>query len=431
MLIASPVLLIVIFSILIYRLNFFKLSVNSKLIMLAFFVKLIFTFGLIGVYTFYYSDRSTADIYKYYDDAVILYDEMSGSPNNYVRMITGIGDTGPSFTKAYNKCNYWYKEFDYRLYNDNRTIIRFNALFIPLIGKNIYALSVLLMFFSFIGLVCIYKFFETGWKNNKYLLYVSIFYLPSVLFWTSGLLKEGLLMFSLGVLLYGMQGLVRKFRLVHLLLTLGSLGMLLITKYYVLGIILPLTAAYIIVAKFSLKAWKVYFTAGIGAGGLVILNHYFLHLFPLVKTIAQKRNDFIVFANSLDSVGSLLHLEKLNGTVIDMLFKTPQALYNSFLEPNILSANSILSLMAAVENSLLLFIAIVAILFRKRTPVSNEIYFSFCFTIALFWLSGIITPVAGALVRYKTPALPFLAIVLIYFIDTEKLKSFFYRFRIR
>lgn len=39
----------------------------------------------------------------------------------------------------------------------------------------------------------------------------------------------------------------------------------------------------------------------------------------------------------------------------------------------------------------------------------------------MFILTGLITPVMGAIVRYKVPALPFLMILLIQLIDKEKM----------
>jgi hypothetical protein len=43
------------------------------------------------------------------------------------------------------------------------------------------------------------------------------------------------------------------------------------------------------------------------------------------------------------------------------------------------------------------------------------------FTLTLGALIGWVTPVLGAIVRYKIPLLPFLLIIPIYYMDTEKL----------
>jgi hypothetical protein len=47
---------------------------------------------------------------------------------------------------------------------------------------------------------------------------------------------------------------------------------------------------------------------------------------------------------------------------------------------------------------------------RLRQPL---VPFCITFVVVLFVLSGIATPVVGALVRYKVPALPFLVIALL------------------
>ncbi|QQR94329.1 MAG: hypothetical protein IPJ93_10715 [Bacteroidota bacterium] len=45
------------------------------------------------------------------------------------------------------------------------------------------------------------------------------------------------------------------------------------------------------------------------------------------------------------------------------------------------------------------------------------------YTLSLFELIGLVTPVMGAIVRYKIQALPFLFFLLIYLTDIEKLGS--------
>ena len=55
----------------------------------------------------------------------------------------------------------------------------------------------------------------------------------------------------------------------------------------------------------------------------------------------------------------------------------------------------------------------------------------FCLSIVLllFTLIGLITPIMGAIVRYKVPGLPFLLIFLLLLLDKEKLAGKFPFFR--
>ena len=65
-----PILIIGTLVVAIYRIRFFHLEGLSVWAGPALFgIKLLFGFALWAVYTFYYTDRSTSDIYKFYDDA--------------------------------------------------------------------------------------------------------------------------------------------------------------------------------------------------------------------------------------------------------------------------------------------------------------------------------------------------------------------------
>ena len=63
-----------------------------------------------------------------------------------------------------------------------------------------------------------------------------------------------------------------------------------------------------------------------------------------------------------------------------------------------------------------------AILFINIRGINKSIFYSCMFAVIfMFVLTGLITPVMGAMVRYKVPALPFLMIMLIMLIDKEKM----------
>ena len=48
-----------------------------------FILKIIFGLLLWAIYTFYYKDRATADIYKYFDDSKVLFDSLKINQIHY------------------------------------------------------------------------------------------------------------------------------------------------------------------------------------------------------------------------------------------------------------------------------------------------------------------------------------------------------------
>ena len=84
-------------------------------------------------------------------------------------------------------------------------------------------------------------------------------------------------------------------------------------------------------------------------------------------------------------------------------------------------------LLALLENILLLSLLMLALFHLKIKDQIQMNLFLFCisFSMLLLLLIGLSTPVLGALVRYKIPALPFLYVGLLLLIDPNKLKERF------
>ncbi|MCC6836969.1 MAG: hypothetical protein IT234_00405, partial [Bacteroidia bacterium] len=191
------------FVFLIQKIRFFELSgISKKWVTGAFLLKVIAGFAVWAIYTFYYTDRATSDIYKYFDDSKVIFDALKSNPSHYLAMLTGIGNDGADFNQYYYQMNFWARAHDTNVLNDSHTIIRFNAL-VRLFSMGYFNVhTVFMCFLSFIGLVAIYKTFSEFLIDKKKELFFVVFLLPSVLFWGSGVLKEGILFFALGVMIY-------------------------------------------------------------------------------------------------------------------------------------------------------------------------------------------------------------------------------------
>jgi len=174
-------LYIAFFSWLILKLRFFKVeSISSWFFVGVFFIKLLSALALTLIYTFYYTDRSTADIFKYFDDSKILFSAIHNNPLDYLKIVTGFDSDAPQLKPYYLDCNFWYKKFNYMLYNDNRTIIRFNAIVMLFSFGKFFVHNVFMSFLSFIGLMGIYKVFISKFEDKKWELLLVIFLVPSV-----------------------------------------------------------------------------------------------------------------------------------------------------------------------------------------------------------------------------------------------------------
>lgn len=416
----------ILFIILIYRLKFFNsINIGKHKLVFLFVIKVISGISLILVYIYFYNTRSEADVFNYFDDGNILFSALKSNPSDYFKMLTGLGSRSEHLMKYYDEMRFWIKEYDYNLYNDNRTIIRLNAVIRLFSFGSIYVHAVFFTFISFVGLTAIYKVFSDKLKINKVLIVITVYLIPSVLFWTSSVLKEAVLMFSFGFLLYSIFKLIDKPKLISIyFLAVFCILLLLLLKFYILIAAVPGLLS-ILVFQFVKKKFRiVWFTVVHGFVFIVLFNSQLvLNKYNFLEIMANKQNDFISYIESLEQVGSKIDIPKLEPSLISFLKNTPNAIFNTFFRPYIWEVNSIFSLLSGLENLLIIGIILIALFYRKSNYRANEIiYFSISFTIIIFILIGLTTPVIGALVRYKVPALPFLLIIFFDLLDMDKLK---------
>jgi hypothetical protein len=88
-----------------------------------FLAKVLAGVSLALIYTYYYGDKLTGDIHKYYEDGTIIFNVLFENPVEYLKIVTGIGYDDNQIYKSLEETTYWYKSFNYELYNDNRTVI--------------------------------------------------------------------------------------------------------------------------------------------------------------------------------------------------------------------------------------------------------------------------------------------------------------------
>ena len=118
----------------------------------------------------------------------------------------------------------------------------------------------------------------------------------------------------------------------------------------------------------------------------------------------------------------LIDIPILYPTFLSMVKIAPAAFFNSLFRPHLLEAKNPLMLLSAFENLLIIFCLIISLAFHsKKNKNWHLIYFCMTIVVLLFILVGITTPILGAAVRYKMPALPFLLIAFVLIVDKDKI----------
>lgn len=401
---------------LIGKLRFFELpGLSRRFLQLIFILKILAGTTLVAIYTYYYKDRSTADVFKYFDDGRVMFNAIKHSPADYFQMLFGIGNDTPHFAQYYNEMNNWYRVYESNLYNDSHTIIRFNALIMLFSGGYIGVHTVVMCFVALTGLTALYKTFAPSFTDNKMLPAIAIFLIPSVVFWGSGVLKEGLLFFAIGLACYNLEMLLNGNRQwFRWVVFFGALALMFFCKMYVLIALLPGVMAHTWIKLTSAKHIYLKYLTVITLCTVAAVNiKLVLPKDDFLETLSEKQRDFMGLAQSMNS-GSIIHINRLEPTFKSFVLNAPEAFFNTLCRPFIWQAKSPFEWMAAIENVIIIALIIFALLKIDWQKLKQPMVpFCFTFVLVLFVLSGIATPVVGALVRYKTPALPFLVVTLL------------------
>jgi hypothetical protein len=420
-------LYLVIFLIIIRKSRFFKDSdLPGYWFTGVFLMKVAAGTFLAFIYTYYYSDRQTADIYKYFDDSRIMYDALWNKPADFFRMLFGVENDNQYFnTEYYNHMNNWFRKYESNIYNDSHTIIRLNALIRIFSFGSYHVHTLFACFLSLAGLTAIFHAVKKMASDRIIPVAIGIFLFPSLIFWGSGVLKEAFLLFGLGFLVKGFFELTeRNFSAKGIILATIGIVMLLYLKVYVLMALLPGMIAYFwvhytdhrkAIAKYLIV---ILLTVFAGAG-----FHYLFPDYKILYILEQKQEDFLNLARAMNS-GSIIYSIDLEPEFWSFLKAAPLAFFNVMFRPFFGESFSPFLILASIENAFVL-IGIYYIISYFRKPagsVKNLVLLSLTFVILLFILIGWVTPVMGAIVRYKVPALPFLGIAIVMLISKEKFR---------
>lgn len=385
-------------------------EVSAKVFQLMFIIKVIAAFALYIIYTQFYTDRAYADIFRYYDDSAVLYDTFLNKPYDFFRMLTGIDGEAADLQVYYDTMRNWYNTD--LVFNDSRTMIRLNA-FLRLFSMGTYFPHAIVMcFLATVGLTGIFRVMNDAMKGRAFLLLLIVFLLPSILLWTSGMIKEAFLVFALGTLLYQISRLIadRKFSLRRSVNILLVILILITVKAYVFFLMIPFLLSWLISKFRPANPWLITGSIHVLYFTLLSISSPFITGKSIPALISDKQAEFYFVAET-DQAKSVVEVNRIQPDWGSLIAEAPGAFGRTLLLPMPQHAHNILMWFSVAENIFILLL-IVILIFNIKTEliktISSFAISSFLFGVSIFILSGLVTPIIGALVRYKVPGLPFL-----------------------
>lgn len=294
-------------------------------------------------------------------------------------------------------------------------------------GPSKYATCIVFAMLSLSGKIAMYRVFRGNIDPaHRLTAAVATLFVPSFVFWSSGLIKEAVALAGLGWSLYGLHLWVRDGRTVAgwVIMVAGAIPILLIKAY----ILLPLALAggsWYYWAR-SLKRGRVrirplYLVAAafMGVGGVVLIGHYFPE---------YALDNFSTRTADLQQLGRYRQLRggshfsltgELPSSLLGQLAYAPVALLASLFRPAIFEVRNLLMLANAVETTVLT-VLFLRILFTRnlgsvRRQITDNPFLLFClvFVLAFGIAVGLTSSNLGTLSRYRCPLLPFFALLLL------------------
>lgn len=371
----------------------------------AFVVKLISGVCLGLVYTYYYS---VSDTFVYFRDASRLAALAHDNFPAYMRFLFSSGDTGSvaltltepralfltkitSIAGLFTQGNYW------------------------IIG----------LYFSLISFLASWFLVQKIWRHLPRVTNaaaLSFLFLPSAVFWSSGLLKESLAMAALMSLCTMLLGVwfAERTTVPKIVMTLFALWILWNLKYFYAGIFIPVALTTLLYKKFIHDrnrlsagreglAWLAIFIVLLG---VVSLLHSNFHIDRLFAVIVANNSAYV----QLSDPGEFVRFYNLTATFPGILLNAPWALFSGLFRPLLWEVSSWIQFLQGIENTFLLLLlagALLRVKSYKTSPHRPLLLGVIVYVVLLSVLITLSAPNFGTLSRFRTGYLPFFVFLLL------------------
>jgi hypothetical protein len=307
-------------------------------------------------------------------------------------------------------------------------------------AKSFIATAVLLASLSFIGMWKLYEVFLDQFPQLSRQFAITVFFIPSVFFWGSGILKDTYTLSAIGFFVYGVyQFQIRKNRkLSYLLMILFASLIFIYIKPYYLFALLPGTFLWIFFNRIQnirnrfLRLMAIPFLLTmlfviiifVFQGLSEYLGEYSLD--NVLRKAVKTQQDLVREQYGVNSY----NIGKFEANIYSVLKKTPAALNMALFRPYIWDARNPVMFLTAIENLFMLGFT-VYILLKVRISVllvslqsHPLLVFSLLFALFFAFSVGLTTANYGALSRLKIPSIPFYlaSLFILYEMNKEKFR---------
>lgn len=376
------------------------------------------------IYQFYYTGGDTFNYHTY--GSRVIWEAIVNDPSEGIKLMFSSGEDQLIAFKYSSQILFFGDPSSY-------FIVKLATVLDLLTFSTYSATAVLFGVISFVGMWLFFKAFINGFPQLHRWIAFAILFVPSVIFWGSGILKDSIVLAAVGILTYSVKKLFidKQIRPLTILLLVVSLFVVFKVKIYVLLCFFPAALLWIYSSAFYkirsvvLKSLLIPFVLL-----LVVVSGYYAvlkigeddtrySLENLTRTARITAYDIGFYTGK--NAGSGYSLGTLDDSFTGMVKLAPAAVNVSLFRPYLWEVKNPLMLLSALE-SLALLMLTTYILFKKRGLFFRafgdpNVLFCMAFSLTFAFAVGVSTFNFGTLARYKIPLLPFytLALILIYF----------------
>lgn len=385
------------------------------------------------VYLLYYEGGDTT---SYYESARSFVNLLFDSPLLFFEAYTGGGTVEiKSLFTAETGSPLGYMFFD----GNTRMVIKLCVPFLVFSGKSYLLSTVLLSVVTYFGLWKLYRMFVGYFPNFHRNLAIGILFMPSVVFWGSGILKDSFTLAATCYFIVATNALISRSqrRMGNWVLLLVSGFIILSIKPYILIILLPGTFVWYFYDKIK-NVRNTYFRY------IMVPFIYAVVLgasYALLMTLDERLGRFspkralqtaVIIQNDLKQEyydGASFDIGTLEATPTSLLSKFPVAVVAGLYRPFIWESNNAVMLLSGLENLFILGVTLIVILslklkiIRKLIKDHPVILYSLAFAVFFAFMIGVTTSNFGALVRFKIPLIPlYMAVVMVLYSHLRQFK---------
>lgn len=304
------------------------------------------------------------------------------------------------------------------------SMVALSGIALHLLGGSLLAACTLASLAGFMGSVLVLAaMLKDAPAHTHQPLAIAVLLLPSVVFWSSALLKETLAILGLGLIIFAFRaGFLGRAKPYLAFLAPGILAVGLFKPYLLFPCALALGVWFFFHrgaergTPVLLRPWQFLVATALAVGGVVALGEVFPQF--ALDNVMEEAARLQTVGLDVDG-GSNYQLGTTQRGLVGQLVSVPLALLTTLFRPGLWEARNVMMLATALETTALTVLAVRAAwhsVLRPSQPAKEGVSlvaFALTFVIVTGIAVGLASTNLGTLARYRAPLMPMFAALLV------------------